>query len=195
MKIIELAGIGPAPFAGMMLADMGAEVLRVDRAQAVGDRRPAASHRRTGPGPTLGWSGPQAPGGPRDGPAPGRAGRRPDRGVPARCDRTARGGPRCLFGPQSAAGVRPDDRVGPGGPLRVDGGPRHQLHGAERHPGHDRASRREAGAAAQPRRRFRRRRHGAGVRSGVRPLRGQPDRAAARSSTRPWSTGPPCWPA
>jgi alpha-methylacyl-CoA racemase len=35
VKIIELAGIGPAPFAGMMLADMGAEVLRVDRVEAV----------------------------------------------------------------------------------------------------------------------------------------------------------------
>ncbi|MDQ6838214.1 MAG: CoA transferase [Actinomycetota bacterium] len=34
-RIVELAGIGPGPFAGMMLADMGAEVLRVDRAQAV----------------------------------------------------------------------------------------------------------------------------------------------------------------
>ncbi len=34
-RIIELAGIGPAPFAGMMLADMGAEVIRVERAQAV----------------------------------------------------------------------------------------------------------------------------------------------------------------
>jgi alpha-methylacyl-CoA racemase len=31
-RIIELAGIGPGPFAGMMLSDMGAEVLRVDRA-------------------------------------------------------------------------------------------------------------------------------------------------------------------
>jgi len=30
-KIIELSGIGPGPFAGMMLADMGAEVLRVER--------------------------------------------------------------------------------------------------------------------------------------------------------------------
>jgi len=29
--IVEFAGIGPGPFAGMMLADMGAEVLRVDR--------------------------------------------------------------------------------------------------------------------------------------------------------------------
>lgn len=30
-RIIELAGIGPAPFCGMMLADMGAEVVRIDR--------------------------------------------------------------------------------------------------------------------------------------------------------------------
>ena len=30
-KIIELAGIGPGPFCGMMLADMGAEVIRVER--------------------------------------------------------------------------------------------------------------------------------------------------------------------
>jgi alpha-methylacyl-CoA racemase len=34
-RVIEIAGIGPGPFAAMMLADMGAEVLRVDRAQAV----------------------------------------------------------------------------------------------------------------------------------------------------------------
>jgi alpha-methylacyl-CoA racemase len=32
VKIIELAGIGPAPFCAMMLADMGADVIRVDRA-------------------------------------------------------------------------------------------------------------------------------------------------------------------
>ena len=29
LKIIEIAGIGPGPFAAMMLADMGADVLRV----------------------------------------------------------------------------------------------------------------------------------------------------------------------
>lgn len=28
IRIIELAGIGPGPFAGMMLADHGAEVIR-----------------------------------------------------------------------------------------------------------------------------------------------------------------------
>jgi alpha-methylacyl-CoA racemase len=31
IKIIEFAGIGPGPFCGMMLADMGAEVIRIDR--------------------------------------------------------------------------------------------------------------------------------------------------------------------
>jgi len=35
IKVIEIAGIGPGPFCGMMLADMGAEVLRVDRADRV----------------------------------------------------------------------------------------------------------------------------------------------------------------
>ena len=34
-KVIELAGIGPGPFCAMMLADMGADVIRVDRAQNV----------------------------------------------------------------------------------------------------------------------------------------------------------------
>lgn len=36
-RIVELTGIGPGPFAGMVLSDMGAEVLRVDRAQSVSD--------------------------------------------------------------------------------------------------------------------------------------------------------------
>jgi alpha-methylacyl-CoA racemase len=31
VKVLELASIGPGPFCGMMLADMGADVLRVDR--------------------------------------------------------------------------------------------------------------------------------------------------------------------
>jgi len=32
VRILEIAGIGPGPFAAMMLSDMGAEVLRLDRA-------------------------------------------------------------------------------------------------------------------------------------------------------------------
>ena len=31
IRVLEVGGIGPGPFAGMMLADLGAEVLRVDR--------------------------------------------------------------------------------------------------------------------------------------------------------------------
>jgi alpha-methylacyl-CoA racemase len=31
IKVVELAGMGPAPFAAMMLADMGADVLRLER--------------------------------------------------------------------------------------------------------------------------------------------------------------------
>ncbi|NDU77893.1 CoA transferase, partial [Actinomadura sp. DSM 109109] len=37
VRVIELAGIGPGPFAAMLLADLGAEVIRVDRASAVRD--------------------------------------------------------------------------------------------------------------------------------------------------------------
>jgi alpha-methylacyl-CoA racemase len=33
-RIIEMAGIGPAPFAAMLLADMGADVIRLDRREA-----------------------------------------------------------------------------------------------------------------------------------------------------------------
>ena len=34
IKMIEIVGIGPCPFAAMMLSDLGAEILRVDRAGA-----------------------------------------------------------------------------------------------------------------------------------------------------------------
>ena len=33
VKVLEIAALGPAPFASMMLADMGAEVLRIDRTE------------------------------------------------------------------------------------------------------------------------------------------------------------------
>ncbi|HEV2993246.1 MAG TPA: CaiB/BaiF CoA-transferase family protein [Acidimicrobiia bacterium] len=49
-RVVELVGLGPGPFCGMVLADLGAQVLRVDRAdaaRAVDRRRPAtnAMHR------------------------------------------------------------------------------------------------------------------------------------------------------
>jgi len=36
ISIVEMGGIGPAPFAGMMLADHGAHVVRVERAGMIG---------------------------------------------------------------------------------------------------------------------------------------------------------------
>lgn len=32
LRVVEFTGIGPGPFAGMMLADMGADIIRIDRA-------------------------------------------------------------------------------------------------------------------------------------------------------------------
>lgn len=34
VRVIELAGLAPAPFCGMILADFGAKVIRVDRTKA-----------------------------------------------------------------------------------------------------------------------------------------------------------------
>jgi alpha-methylacyl-CoA racemase len=42
VKVIEMQGIGPGPFAGMMLSDMGAEVIRVDRAGNVPASAPSS---------------------------------------------------------------------------------------------------------------------------------------------------------
>ena len=40
IRIVEIAGIGPGPFCAMMLADLGADVLRVDRAERARLPRP-----------------------------------------------------------------------------------------------------------------------------------------------------------
>ena len=45
-RVIELAGIGPGPFCGMMLSDMGAEVIRVDRVGGRGGRRDVLTRNR-----------------------------------------------------------------------------------------------------------------------------------------------------
>ncbi|HEU4915310.1 MAG TPA: CaiB/BaiF CoA-transferase family protein [Acidimicrobiia bacterium] len=42
VRVVEIAAIGPAPFCGMVLADLGADVIRVDRADAA-----APGHTKT----------------------------------------------------------------------------------------------------------------------------------------------------
>ncbi|MCI0678912.1 MAG: CoA transferase, partial [Actinobacteria bacterium] len=45
VTVVELGGIGPSPFCGMMLADHGADVVRVDRADlAVGAHTSSTRH-------------------------------------------------------------------------------------------------------------------------------------------------------
>ena len=192
-RIIEIAGIGPGPFCAMMLADMGADVIRVDRSQNVRGGDPA-----TPPGDVL------------------MRGRRslgvdlkhPD-GVEAVLSliETADGliegfrpgvMERLGLGPDAALARNPKlvyGRMtgwGQDGPVRADRRPRHQLHRAGRCPRGDRPAGRPAHAAAQPRRRLRRRRHAPRLRHRVRH-RQRPERPArARSSTRRWSTAPPC---
>ena len=43
-RVIEIAGIGPGPFAAMLLSDLGAEVIRVERAQSVRGPAPETPH-------------------------------------------------------------------------------------------------------------------------------------------------------
>lgn len=38
IRIVEFAGLGPAPFCAMLLADLGAEIVKIDRQQAVAGR-------------------------------------------------------------------------------------------------------------------------------------------------------------
>ena len=50
LRIVEFEGLGPAPFAGMMLADLGAEVIVVHRPQSGPPQSPAPA---TPPAPSL----------------------------------------------------------------------------------------------------------------------------------------------
>jgi alpha-methylacyl-CoA racemase len=43
LRVVEIAGRGPAPFAAMLLADMGADVVRVDRPAQARDEGPAGA--------------------------------------------------------------------------------------------------------------------------------------------------------
>lgn len=43
MRVVEFAGLGPAPFCGMLLSDLGADVIRIDRR----DAKQAAPHHVT----------------------------------------------------------------------------------------------------------------------------------------------------
>ena len=47
IKIIEFAGIGPGPFCGMALADLGADVITINRATEKGRHNKYDIHNRS----------------------------------------------------------------------------------------------------------------------------------------------------
>ena len=56
VKVVEIAGIGPGPHACMILADLGADVIRVERPGGqLLDRRPATTCS-TAAGPASRWT-------------------------------------------------------------------------------------------------------------------------------------------
>ncbi len=135
VKVVELAGIGPGPHAAMILADLGADVIRIDR--------PGGQPLTGGPSDLLN----------RGRPSVALDLKHPD-GVatvldlvesadvlleglrPGTTERLGLG-PDDVPGPQPAAGLRPDDRLGAGRPARADGRPRPRLHRDHRRTLHD----------------------------------------------------------
>src|SRR5579872_4916236 len=114
IKVIEFAGIGPCPMAAMMLAEMGATVLRVDRVADSGLGIPLATKfevlKRSRSIIRLDLKRPESD---RVDITAGHAGRRFDRRLPAQGDGAAGAWSGHLSRPQSPAGVRARHRLGP----------------------------------------------------------------------------------
>ena len=192
LRVVELAGIGPGPHAAMILGDLGADVVRVERPGK-------------GPGPATRPGGDFLLRNRRSVAADLKSdeGRELVLRLIAKADVLIEGfrpgvTERLGLGPEDCAKV--NERLiyarmtgwGQTGPRCAAGRPRHQLHLAQRRAARDRPGRRAAGAAAEPRRRLRwrvdvpARRHPVGaVGAGDVPARG-------RSSTPRWWTARAC---
>lgn len=119
LRVVELAGIGPGPHAAMILGDLGADVVRVERPSKSGkpsgdsmlrNRRSVTADLKSDEGRELVLS-------------PDQEGRRSHRRLPPRCHRAAGPGPRGLCRGQRAPDLRPHDGLGPDGPARPAGRP------------------------------------------------------------------------
>ncbi len=174
LRIVEFAGIGPGPFCGMMLADHGAEVIRVDRASGSrGGSQPVTSKDVLARGRKSIAIDLKSP----EGVALARKLAASADGIiegfrPGVMERLGLG-PDELLKRQSEARLRPDDRLGADGTLCPLCRARHQLHRARRRSGAFRTRGRQADPADQHGRRFWRRRHDARVRDGLGAARGR----------------------
>ena len=130
LRIVEMAGIGPAPFAATLLADMGAELIRVDRREATDLGLPGreAEIQRAASRPPLACRRRQDRAGCE---VVKRLAAKADasaRRVQARCDGTAGAWAGRTARAQSQARVRPHDGLRPAGTDGAERRPRHQLH-------------------------------------------------------------------
>ena len=139
--------------------------------------RRAAAHRRlprpAQPGSAERGAQPQGARGGADRARPGRERRRAGRGDAAGGGRAARVRAGGVPHPQPAAGLRPDDRLGPGRAVGARRRPRHELHRDHRHPPRPGPGQGEAAVPDQPGRRLRRWLDVPGDRHPRRPARGQ----------------------
>ena len=60
LKILEFSGIGPGPFCGMVLADLGAEVIRLDKSSTHGNLNKADIHNRNKKSITVNLKDPES---------------------------------------------------------------------------------------------------------------------------------------
>ena len=188
IKVVEIAGIGPGPHACMILADLGADVIRVERpgGQAL-TGGPTDLLNRGRPSVALDLKNPEAIATVLDLVAEADVlveGMRPGH------HRTARARSRRVPRAQPAPGLRPDDRLGADRPAGQGGRPRHELHRDHRRPVRHGPGQVAAALPGQPGRRLRWRVDVPRHRRARRPARGTHLAARARSSTRRSSTAP-----
>ena len=115
IRIVEFAALGPVPLAGMLLADLGADVLRVQRVGRAEldvippDQRDAVLRGRRFIRADL--TDPESAAAGRRADQPGR---RADRGLPPGRPGAARPRTRRVLRRQPGSDLRPDDRLGAG---------------------------------------------------------------------------------
>ena len=156
IKVVEIAGIGPGPHAATLLADLGADVIRVEKPGGAASAGPREADllTRGRPSVAMDLKNPDALEALLELIAAADVlieGMRP--GVTERLGI----GPDDVPGPQPAAGLRPDDGLGPGRPAGAGRRPRHELHRDRRRAPRPRPGPRPSALPEQPRRRLRRR--------------------------------------
>ena len=187
LKIVEMAGLGPGPFAAMMLADHGAEVIRVERAGMIGVPNDPLLRNRKSISLDL----------KRDESREvvrrlGRTSRWADRRLSAGRDGAAWAGAGGATQGQSAPGLWTRDGLGAVGAAGAGRRARHQLHRVEWPASRHRAEGAAGGADQLPRRLCGRRddagvRDGCGVAGGAAGREGAGNRRGDERWRRRWS--------